>query len=229
MAIGIPHIGLLIYTSPKVFSTSLKYLAFSLENEREFVPFVAEGKIYHIHHFYPARPFTPPDRERYPHVVAFVRDPLARLLSAYGNRVLVRRKQSEKDWRRAVSKGLSAQPTFSQFVSSLQRYRDGIPEIHHHTAPQVEFLGRDLGVYDRVFGAHNLMEFESFVGELAGKSIYFPHEQRSPRPNGLSVKAQIRNLVRSFYSADYDALRDDLPPESSQLGHSRGSQLFRRS
>lgn len=229
MAIGIPSVGLQIYTSPKVFSTSLKYLAFWLENKREFTPFVANGRTHHVHRFYPTGPYRRPDRDRYEHVVAFVRNPLDRLVSAYRNRVLVRREQSGNDWRRAVLRGLPAEPSFSEFVSRLDKYREQISEISHHTTPQVDFLGPDLHVYDKVFAAETLADFETFVTDLAGEKVKLPNEQRSARTEPIVVNPQTRAQVHSFYRVDYTALGNYLSPDSAldQVGSDAGP--FRQS
>jgi hypothetical protein len=226
MPVGLTHLGVLIYTSPKVLSTSIKYMAFELENGRPFEPFEAQGKIFQVHRFYPTKAFVLPDRNRYQHVLAFVRDPLERLVSVYRNRVLCRRLASEKDWERAVDAGLPPRPSFSQFVKYLEDYRSHIQEIDHHAAPQVDFLGRDPGLFDRFYSAESLGDFEEFMGNLAGRDVSLPHEQRSAKKKEIPISPLTRNRAYDLYGDDYHVFKDYLPATSEPTSVSE-RRLFR--
>lgn len=201
-------------------------MAFELENGRPFEPFEAQGKIFQVHRFYPTKAFVLPNRNRYQHVLAFVRDPLERLVSVYRNRVLCRRLASEKAWERAVDAGLPPRPSFSQFVKYLEDYRSHIQEIDHHAAPQVDFLGRDPGLFDRFYSAESLGDFEEFMGNLAGRDVSLPHEQRSAKKTKVDINSRTRNLVHELYRADYHIFKDFLPagPEPTRVYQRRLSR-----
>lgn len=228
MSVGIPHLGVLVYTSPKVLSTSLKYMAFELENDRPFEPFQAQGRGFHVHRFYPTRAFVPPDRNRYQHVLAFVREPLERLVSVYRNRVLYRRPASEKAWERAAGAGLPPRPSFSLFVKYLDDYRSRIQEINHHAAPQVDFLGTETDLFDRFFSAETLSEFEEYIGNLAGREVSFPHEQRSAKKTNINIDPRTRSLIHELYRDDYRVFRDFLPAGSDPINVSQRGLFWNR-
>lgn len=192
-------------------------MAFELENDRPFEPFEAQGRGFHVHRFYPTRAFVPPDRDRYQHVLAFVREPLDRLVSVYRNRVIYRRLASEKDWGRAADAGLPPRPSFSQFVKYLDDYRSHIKEINHHAAPQVDFLGRETDLFDRFFSAETLSEFEEYIGKLAGRDVSLPHEQRSAKKANINIDPRTRSLACELYREDYHVFKDFLPAASGQV------------
>ena len=212
MPIRIPHLGLAIYTSPKVLSTSLKYLAFELENGRPFDDFVIAGRQVRVHQFYPAKPFEPVSKSEYPHTIAFVRDPVNRFVSMFRNRVARKHPQSADLWRKAVSQGLPEDPSFDEFVARFDDYESMINEVRHHAAPQVEYLGSDASIYNKVFTDKSVSEFEILIEELTGKSFRLPWKQRSG-PN-IPVSLSKGNLawIDRHYREDYEAFGSYFSP-----------------
>ena len=236
--IEIPSLGLSIYTSPKVLSTSLKSLAFELENQRTFEPFIHGGRVKNVHNLYPAKPFRAPDRARFSLVVAFVRDPVERLKSAYRDRVVRRHGQSAAAWRRAVESGLPEAPGFGEFVDLLEAYRLAIPEIDHHCAPQVHFLGRSPQVFDRVFNVQNVGEFESLVSERAKFRVQVPRTNRS-KQMVLDPSPTTLQKIHHHFADDYIAfeglfeggdprgsIRPTLRPSAERSRHCRDMRLI---
>ena len=212
MPIRIPHLGLAIYTSPKVLSTSLKYLAFEVENGRPFDDFVIAGRQVHVHNFYPAERFKPVNKSEYPHVVAFVRDPVKRFVSMFRNRVARKHQQSAHLWRKAESLGLPEDPSFSEFIARFDDYSALMIEIRHHAAPQIEYLGLDEGFYDRIFTEKSIPEFEKLVKELGGKEIRLPRMQRSGAESPVLLNKANLGWIRDFYAQDYAAFGKHFPP-----------------
>jgi len=210
----IPHLGLAIYTSPKVLSTSLKYFAFELENGRPFEELRKAGHPIWVHRHYPARPFEPVDRREFPHVVAFVRDPVKRFVSMFRNRVIKHHEQTAGKWSEAATKGLERTPSFSDFIAKFDHYDALIPDVRHHAAPQVEYVGADSGFYDEVFTAESVSEFESFVHDLSGIELHLPWVQRS----GLEASVTLDNVnltwISERYSEDYQVFGRWFPPAS---------------
>ena len=218
MPIRIPHLGLAIYTSPKVLSTSLKYLAFELENDRPFDDFVIAGRQVHVHSFYPAERFKPVNKSEYPHVVAFVRDPVKRFVSMFRHRVAIKHGQSAEAWRKAIQNGLPESPSFSDFLARFDDYSSQIEEIRHHAAPQVEYLGSDAEFYNRIFTEQSVSQFEQFIQGITGQSLRLPWEHKSA--NYVPVSLDNANLawIRERYLEDYETFEDYFSPNTSISG-----------
>ncbi len=69
---------------PKVACTSVKAMLFEVENGRPFQRCVANGKVFHVHLYYPTLQFTDLPRARIADHARFalVRDPIGRFLSS---------------------------------------------------------------------------------------------------------------------------------------------------
>jgi hypothetical protein len=220
MAICIPHLGVAIYTSPKVLSTSLKFLAFQLENGRPFESFTAQGVSIHIHRFYPARPFEPVDREKFPYVFAFVRDPVDRFLSLYRNRVLRKHVHSVHQWDRARSAGLSERPSLDGFIEEFEQYFQLVPEIQHHGACQTQYLGENASFFNRIFSDKTVPGFQKFLEDITGEPVEVPWEQRSSVA-GEECSAENRDWIRRHYASDYQTFSQYFAPSGSSVGANR--------
>ncbi|NBW42172.1 hypothetical protein EBR25_14465 [bacterium] len=204
MPILVPKYGLAIYTSPKVLSTSLKSLAFFLENSRDFEPFRAGGKTWHVHSIMPTTEFERIKTKEYPHKIAFVREPIERFTSFFRNRVLRRHKQSLIGWRRAVARGLPPEPTFSEFVSNLSEYRQSIVEVAHHTEKQVVFLGYEASEFEKIYTPHSVNEFQDYLRGVSGMKARLPHQQKSGRSRKVEIKDADIKQLRDFYRVDFE-------------------------
>lgn len=203
MPILIPKLGLQIYTSPKVLSTSLKHLAFEIENGFSFEPYEVNGQRVHIHKLSPVLRFAPPDLNSCPRVVVFLRDPVDRFISLYRDRVLLRRKRSQQQWRHLWLRGLSHRPTLKEFLDNLPAYRQSVPEVRHHSKAQVDFVGDNAGLFERIFSPGSVEHFEQFVSELSGHRVKLPHRHVSSVPFKDVVTDEIGQQIRDIYLEDY--------------------------
>jgi len=214
MPICISRLGLAIYTSPKVLSTSLKYFAFELENGRPFEELRKAGHQNWVHRHYPARPFEPVDRNDFPHVVAFVRDPVRRFVSMYRNRVVKNHAHTAESWRRAEGLGLEGTPTFSDFMANFDQYDTLVPDVRHHALPQVEYLGTDSAYFDATFTETSVSQFESLVHGLSGATLRLPWVQRSDTDAPVPLDNDALSWIRDRYSEDYRVFGEWFPPAS---------------
>lgn len=195
------------YAVPKSACTSLKAMAFEIENGFPFRTFTANGSFKHIHLFYPSMNFRLSrqlDKDGQ-YRFAVVRDPVERFLSAYSNRVL---HHDELSPARLANAGaphhLVPRPAVNVFVDRLGEYRAMSDSILHHTEPQVFFLGLDHAFYNQLFAMGELGELEGFVRERTGLDVHLGHEQRGGRKIDRSVLTEqsIRKL-EDFYAKDY--------------------------
>lgn len=205
MAVILSNIRLAYFPVPKNACTSLKLMLFDVENGFPFPRLMANGALHHIHKLYPSELIKPAHWTSTKAMlrIAIVRDPIDRFLSAYSNRVLHHR-EIEKAPKRP--KNLSAMPSVSELIDNLDEYRC-IWTISHHTAPQVEFIGKELAQFYRVFPFEHLQDCAALICELAERNIALPHEQAmGPRISRADLSRSNLKKLQSFYAADYALL-----------------------
>jgi hypothetical protein len=213
-AILVRH-GLFYGAVPKVACTSLKEMFFLLENGFAFRPYLANGAWRHVHNAV----YRTLRREHYPeariagmHRIAVVRDPVARVLSAYGNRVVHHRELSAAAAGEALgARGLEPDPPLDLFLDRFEDYRAASEPIHYHTMPMVRFLGPDPGYFHRIYGMGALDRLVADVSERTGTALTLGRSQtEGPKfaPGDLTA-AQIARL-ETFYRRDYRVFRDYL-------------------
>lgn len=143
-----------------------------------------------------------------------IRDPVARLLSAYVNRVADHR-EIARAWQRpgwlarnaARAEGLVPQPDPDFFFANLARYRDLLGSIRHHTDPFAVFLGPDLAAYDRVFRIGQADDIRAYLGARLGGAVVLKQRQKGSRTLRLDdLSAPARRAIREATRADYDLL-----------------------
>ncbi len=193
---------------PKVACTSVKHSFFEVENGRPHDDFVANGRYFHIHQIYPTRSFPdlPHDRISGHIRLALVRDPVRRLLSCYGDRVIYNRELSEQKAGPALAKaGLPANPSLGVFIDRLADYARAVPSIAHHAAPHVSFLGDDPGYFAEIHPMCRLADFAQSVARHLGRPFRLEHHQiHGPKlPPSVLSSAQVA-AIRRHYEADYD-------------------------
>lgn len=133
-----------------------------------------------------------------------VRDPVARFVSAYRNRVLHSRDVAHHpSAERLAEEGLPAEPDLDTFVAHFARYAELNAWVDHHFAPAVRYLGDNAARYDRIFGLRDLHRLEDYAAE-AGAPLRLGRENSlGPKvsPADLS-SAQIAKL-EGIYAEDY--------------------------
>jgi hypothetical protein len=139
--------------------------------------------------------------------ISVVRDPLARLHSAWSNKVgsTVFGLRGELEALQAA--GLPLDPSFGAFLENYARYRETSRPAAIHTRPLRWHLGDDLGWYDRVFKLEKLGAFEAYVSERAGRPVRVPRENPSAavtRP--LEFGSRHVDLARKILADDYALL-----------------------
>lgn len=167
------------YAVPKVACTSLKLAVFEIENGFAFKNFRINGTLIHIHNFYVTSSFDASKKAEVKGHVRFavVRDPVARLVSAYRNRVLFHNELSESRLAQA-GVDLPPKPDIETFVMRLKEYQEASPSIRHHTLPMTFFLGEEVGYFDRLFSMSQLLELENWLRDTTKLDLRIRHEQQ---------------------------------------------------
>ena len=214
MAVELKNRDIVYFPMPKTACTSLKMLFFQLNEGHPFEKYKKDGKLYHIHNAaYGTPTFWDVDHAAYEGMtrVAVIRDPIARMLSAYSNRVRFHRELSEKriDMKLAEKLGVGPNPSPDAFFVNLEKYRFLSPSIRHHTDLSTTFLGPDLGYYHKVFRIEELDKLTSFLSTAVSKDVVLGREQtggKKIRFEELSNRA--RKQLVMYCLGDYALLKD---------------------
>lgn len=194
---------------PKTACTSLKMVFFDVENGREFVPFRRNGREFHIHNVYASVLFNAKQAERLAdhRRLILVRDPIRRLLSAYGNRVVHHRELSLASARKELlAHDLAPDPELKEFVAKLPRYAKAVESIDHHARPLVDFAGTDAGHYTRVYRMSEIGELVADVSAIAGRKLPLGRLQTGgPKLSVDDLGRKEIDALREFYAEDYRA------------------------
>lgn len=207
MALILPKQRIAYFPVPKAACTSIKTMFFEIENGVPFKPMQRHGQMFHIHNFYGTQPFNRQNTGQLQDFWRFAvyRDPVARFLSCYSNRVLHFRELSPGMLsQQAQAAGALPDPDLDTFVERIELYREFSPSIRHHVAPQVSFLGRDPGYFQRIYVMSELPQLVRDMEARTGRTLHLPHEQRGgPRlvPGDLSANA--RESLLQLYRADF--------------------------
>lgn len=192
---------------PKVACTSVKSMFFEIENGFAFRMFRASGRHWHIHDFYPSVPFGElPHRGMSGHLrVALVRDPIRRLLSCYGNRVVHHGELSQARTGAALRQaGLPVDPDLRSFVHHLDGYRRAVPSIEHHARPMVDYLGRNPAFYAHLFPMEAIGAFAELVRHVTGTRAGLERLQTGgPKIPPDTLGPAERRVLETYYAEDY--------------------------
>ena len=210
MAIIIDKHKFSFFFVPKVACTSIKYMCFEIENGRPFEPYVANGVTRYVHEaVYPGRRFPDvPHGAIKAHVrLAMVRDPIARFLSCYSNRVVHHKELSVRKAGPALKKlGLKPDPTLGEFADRFGLYRKCSDSIRHHTAPMVRFIGKEPEYYEAVYNLRDIDRCVARISEVVGRPLELGrHQTGGPKLSESDLTAAQIDRLRQFYAADYTA------------------------
>jgi Sulfotransferase family len=193
---------------PKAACTSIKAALFTLAvGEKSSAGNMAGAK--HIHDYFAARAG---DVSGAAFKFIVIRDPLARFVSGFANRVGQHRELSEAFLRGLPSslqlplKDFVFDPTLSQFIDRLELYMR-VPTIQHHFQPVAEQV-LSLDAFDKVYPLEAMDTLCVDIGQLTGRPFAVPREQRSSSGKHAEElsDAQRRAIVR-ICERDYDMLK----------------------
>ncbi len=202
--------GLAYLPVPKNACTSIKWMFYEAEHGVKFSPYKSNnGKNVFIHDLYPTITFDKLEKESIADSerIAVVRDPVKRVFSAYGNRVVLHRELSAgKQGKRLAKFGLLPDPDLSTFIDQIEEYCAAVPTINHHTRPQVDFLGSDPAYFSRIYRFSELDSLAEDVSRITGKRLDLPRLQRGgPKFSITDITGIQHEKLRGLYTADYEA------------------------
>jgi len=203
----LPKHGITYVSAPKVACSSLKTLFFDIENQAPFPEFTGNGRVWSVHDVYNSRAFDalPHDEIAAYRRFTVVRDPIARLLSCYSNRVVFYGELSAEHLSpQAIAEGATPDPDLCQFVDRLRLYRLHSPSIYHHSEPLCAYLGRDPGYYEQVYGMDGLADFVALLEGIVGRGLTLERLQTGgPKLTRDALTPGLLRRLEQFYEADY--------------------------
>ena len=208
MGVHLADLKVSYFSVPKCACTSLKAMFFEVENGFPFRAFHTNGKANFIHKFYPSLRFEEEQKLSAggSTKLAVLRDPLARVVSCYRNRVAFRNDVAGKRMRdERVKAGLPEAPELNEFVADLDLYREKLGDVGHHSRPLSFFLGKDPSYFDGIF---SLSQLDKFMAEV-GQRVANPPALRRMQTAG--AKVSVNDLddtsvtqIKKKYAEDYD-------------------------
>ena len=207
MAVVLNKYKLSIMLVPKGASTTIKHVAFEIENGYPFKPFFSNSRRRQIHHIYQSRLFKfDRDMVNWKNAVfAVIRDPVERLLSCHSNRVLHLGELDKLDLTgRRSREGRHSAAFVWNVCGHLHRYRELSDKIKHHSLPMERFLGGRADRYTRIFDSADLSEFWACSVNGSGGLPQIPHEQTGGRDlKERSISEQTLDRIKQIYARDY--------------------------
>lgn len=213
--------NLAYFSIPKAASTSMKMVLYSLEHD---TPWTQDPD--KVHPTFPTHRVKPADFEAARPYWRFtiLRDPVSRLLSAYGNRVkhhrdiqrdVAKQGRRQKILFRLKNPFLNLQPTANAFYENLPTYQKASHSIWHHTTSVSHFIGSDLSFFNAVYRIKDIHELEQELSRKTSRKIELPREQTAGEKITLDMlSARARQSVLEHTRADYDLLKDYFTPPS---------------
>ncbi|NKB26678.1 MAG: hypothetical protein GKR99_03585 [Rhodobacteraceae bacterium] len=214
--------GLAYFGIPKIASSSMKRVLFALECGEPFEKRTEASahKPKALHEIYPSRPLARGDFKACADLwnFAVVRDPVDRILSAYGHRVVGLRDLEKRDTakRKARLLRISLRPDLEEFCLKLDRYRLMSGLIRHHVDAQTRFLGRDPARLDAIFPIEKMADLTQALSERTGQQITMPtNSGTGPRFSRSELSPKATRVILRKFAADYRFLNGIYTPPTT--------------
>lgn len=170
-------------------------------------PAQAAGTTACVHRVYPTRRFRPHRWEKYDtgwYRFAVVRDPVERLISCYGDRVVKRRELHNSPKIKRAQGTLPADPDPDFFCQNLRAYQGASSAVRHHTPPVWLFLGPWIARFDDVFPIERLHACLNHIAYRTDTALPALRANKSGVAFGLDdLSAQTRHVLARTLAREY--------------------------
>ena len=191
------------YCVPKCGKTTVKSIFKTLKQE---------GGDYHNYGYSKISPLSR-RRGKDAHRFTVIRDPIARLVSAYNDRV------GDRDdiARSSISvslchiMGLNPSPCLEEFSLNLRKYAAINDRIFRHVVPQTWYTGKDLSFFHQIYNIQDMDQVFADVSQLTEVTI-LPKVRNASRSNAKSndLSNEALNYLQHFYRNDYHTFEEYL-------------------
>ena len=205
---------------PKIACTSIKEYFFYIQNKFTFQVFDVGKKHFHIHNLAPTKEYAAWRDELAKHLhsnpfmFAVVREPIARFVSCYSNRILYHDDISKNAKVSEVisEAGLPTRPDINTFASNLEFYSMHAGSVRHHTLPIVEFLGRDRDTFSKIYPISEVnTSLLSDLSDWTGLELQsIAHRKQAGGPKLKKDELSRENILKlkAYYAEDYKIFGD---------------------
>lgn len=164
-----------------------------------------------VHGFFPTQRYQPGKIPSDDGLFRFtvVRDPVARLLAVYTDRVLKRDELANSANIRRGRVDLPANPDPDFFFVNFEAYKASVSVIKHHAMKQVVYTGTDLSRFDLIYTLDQIGQLGQDLAAMTGKLMVVPHLNASPvHLNYADLGPKAQELVRAHCAEDYAVFGD---------------------
>lgn len=208
-------LGLLYLPVPKVGGSTMRHAIFLAENGIAYKD-SHYARDLHISRFYsrPRHWSTPSriDRETGKRKIVIVRDPVARLLSCYADRV-AKRKDIARDpvaRKEAQRNGLPVLPDVDTFMRFIDTYTEMCASIRHHTVPQCKLIAEfvflnGVEVVD-LSQMGGLLQWMQEASGVSGLDKHYKVTADHKRIDFRSLSVEARRKLMEFVEEDFTLL-----------------------
>lgn len=188
------------FSIPKCACTSIKYVMYFIQKGHKYVDEDLK-KNKHIHTELKGFLGDLKDLEDYLKFAVF-RDPVKRVLSCYGNRV-IHHGDLKQDRAKIEDIGLKPEPDLNYFCQNLELYQKVSKSIKHHTQHQKDLVP-SLEYLSYVYKVEELDDMGKKLSQITSLNIEIPHLQtRGPKFKISDLEySSIENLI-NIYEKDY--------------------------
>ena len=130
--------------------------------------------------------------KNFPIKFCIVRDPVERFLSAYTNRVLVHKRNPFIEIDDIIR-------NFDEKIKT-EEYHD----FEYHTRPLDYWLGKDVGLYDRIFNLREMDSVKKLIENVYGVTLPKFHLQKNGNIPKPSLTTDQINWIKERYKSDYE-------------------------
>ncbi|NOE35824.1 sulfotransferase family protein [Ruegeria sp. HKCCD7318] len=139
---------------------------------------------------------------------ALVRDPIARIKSAWRDKIHLKQFQWRDEEMDIRNEGLPLDPSFGEFIDNFHQYRAVSRPARIHTTPYSWHLGNNIEFFDHIFKLEELSELHNFISRRLGKPLPTRHANKSAtehRDHHLK-EHQVDKLLK-LTKPDYELLK----------------------
>ncbi|MSU88404.1 hypothetical protein GE300_02080 [Rhodobacteraceae bacterium 2CG4] len=145
--------------------------------------------------------------------LAIVRDPLARFVSGFRNKILDGQLERLENGPVVRDSTLPSRPDIDAFLENFDQYMARSGMLKRHFRPMSFYLGRNLRWFDHVYRLEQFATLEAFLDARIGAKIAFPHKKKKDDRAEITLTPAQQARVREIYRADYALLES--PTRSS--------------
>ena len=135
-----------------------------------------------------------------------VRDPIARLVSSYNDRIADRDDFQKSIVSRNLVKpfNLNPSPSLEEFALNLHTYSLLNDRVFRHVINQHRFTGKNIEKFDRIYNLSQIGDLVEYINELLGINLEAKTlNSSSKKSSKYDLSAEALSRAQEYYEMDY--------------------------